>query len=327
MKNAVRFILLLSVMMPSCVGVREILAELETTKSIPPEEDLDFSIQPLIEEELPWAGSAKIVKEEALEFPVRKEQPQVLSDDELIDPSGMTVQTRVVCPKEYGRVKAGTQFGTYLRDLPLKGDGAKVHYYDGTLKANDVYVAVVDMDVGKRDLQQCADAVMRLRAEYLYQSGQYDAIHFNFTNGFNAKYSKWRAGNRISVKGNKVSWYPKGPKTTQYRSFRQYMNMVFAYAGTLSLSRELKPVALPNLQIGDVFIKGGSPGHAVIVVDVAVNKYGEKIFLLAQSYMPAQEIQILKNNHSRGLGPWYKADFETLYTPEWTFKAGELMRF
>jgi len=43
--------------------------------------------------------------------------------------------------------------------------------------------------------------------------------------------------------------------------------------------------------------------------------------------MPAQEIQILKNNHSRGLGPWYKADFETLYTPEWTFKAGELMRF
>ena len=46
------------------------------------------------------------------------------------------------------------------------------------------------------------------------------------------------------------------------------------------------------MQIGDVLIQGGSPGHAVIVVDMAENPAtGEKLYLLAQSYMPAQDIQ------------------------------------
>lgn len=253
--------------------------------------------------------------------------PESPSSKPMIVANGNTIATRILPPKGFVRADATTSFGRYLRNLPLKAEGSKVHYYDGTVKSNDVHVAVVDMDVGKRDLQQCADAVMRLRAEYLYQSEQYDDIHFNFTNGFNASYKKWRMGNRISVKGNKVSWYPSASGNTSYRSFRKYLNMVFAYAGTLSLSRELQPVSLASLQIGDVFIRGGSPGHAVIVVDVAMNDQGEKVFLLAQSYMPAQEIQILKNPNNHSFSPWYQADFETLYTPEWTFEVEELKRF
>ena len=51
-----------------------------------------------------------------------------------------------------------------------------------------------------------------------------------------------------------------------------------------------------DIEIGDVFIQTGNPyGHAIIIVDVAINKNKEKIFMLAQSYMPAQEIHILKN--------------------------------
>ena len=65
--------------------------------------------------------------------------------------------------------------------------------------------------------------------------------------------------------------------------------MVFSYAGTASLSRELAPVNYQDMKIGDVFIQGGHPGHAVIVVDIAVHpKTKKKVFLLAQSYMPAQ---------------------------------------
>jgi hypothetical protein len=91
----------------------------------------------------------------------------------------------------------------------------------------------------------------------------------------------------------------------------------------------LKPIAsASNIQIGDVFIKGGFPGHAVIVVDMAVNKQGKKIFMLAQSYMPAQELQVLKNNNNSKNSPWYSEDFgETLVTPEWTFKKSHLKRF
>jgi len=43
------------------------------------------------------------------------------------------------------------------------------------------------------------------------------------------------------------------------------------------LSKEIKPVNdLNNLQAGDVFIKAGSPGHAMIVVDVATAR--ERIY-------------------------------------------------
>jgi hypothetical protein len=80
---------------------------------------------------------------------------------------------------------------------------------------------------------------------------------------------------------------------------------------------------------GDVFIKGGSPGHAVLVVDMACDpRTGRKIFLLAQSYMPAQDIHILKNPKDAKLSPWYDVEFGTiLYTPEWVFAWSELKRF
>jgi hypothetical protein len=72
-------------------------------------------------------------------------------------------------------------FGTYLRRLPLKPTGSAVRYFDGKQKANpNVYLAVVAMEIGKRDLQQCADAVMRLKAEYHYARKEYGKIHFNF---------------------------------------------------------------------------------------------------------------------------------------------------
>jgi hypothetical protein len=107
------------------------------------------------------------------------------------------------------------------------------------------------------------------------------------------------------------------------------MTFVFRYAGTLSLSKELVPVRLENIQPGDVFIKGGSPGHAVIVMDVTENsKTHEKLFLLAQSYMPAQEIHILRNPENTDTFPWYSTNFTgDLETPEWTFTRDELKRF
>ena len=107
--------------------------------------------------------------------------------------------------------------------------------------------------------------------------------------------------------------------------------MIFNYAGTSSLEKELKPISISEISIGDVFIKGGFPGHAVIVVDMAMNpKNNQKIFLLAQSYMPAQELQILINPSisSNYRACWYSANISTeLETPEWTFKASELKRF
>lgn len=241
-----------------------------------------------------------------------------------------TIKTRFNTPSGFDRIKNNeNSYANYLQSLPLKPHGAKVHYYNGEIKNNNVYEAVINLDVGTQDLQQCADAAMRLRAEYLYHSQQYNKIHFNFTNGFTCDYNNWKAGKRIKLSGNTTTWVQKNGEDASYKTFRKYMDQVFMFAGTASLSKELKSVDIKDMQIGDIFIIGGFPGHAVTVVDMAENtETGEKLFMLAQSYMPAQEIQVLKNFENGNISPWYSLNFgEVLKTPEWTFTNKDLKRF
>lgn len=247
----------------------------------------------------------------------------------LIYPAGTTIVERFSPPPGYNRTNVDN-FGNYLRKLPLHNYGYKVHLYNGEEKANqNVHAAVLNIDVGDKDLQQCADAVMRLRAEYLYKGGDFDKISFNFTNGFPASFAKWASGYRIAVTGNNVIWQPSTAANHTYNSFRQYLDMVFMYAGTLSLSRQLNTVPFTDIQPGDVLLQGGSPGHAVMVMDIAVNEKGEKMFLLAQSYMPAQEIHILVNPANKSISPWYStAEISSvIHTPEWDFTIEDLKRF
>jgi hypothetical protein len=247
-----------------------------------------------------------------------------------INESGRTIAERFNPPSGFERVKEGdNSFTSYLQNLPLKPHNTVVQYYDGGFKSADVYDAVVDLEIGDRDLHQCADAVMRLRAEYLWKNKQYDKIHFNFTNGFRVDYSKWREGYRIKVRGNNVGWVKSAQPSDSYKTFWKYMEIIFSYAGTLSLEKELKPVEYSKMKVGDVLIQGGSPGHAIIVVDMAVNPdSGKKVYLLAQSYMPAQEIQILKNENHGANSPWYELnDSYAVLTPEWDFYTTDLKRF
>ena len=263
-------------------------------------------------------------------IPGADQQASIAAKKSYINKSGETVQERIMVPEGFERIKVETDsFGEYLRNLPLKPDGSKVRYYNGDTKPADVYEAVLDIDVGERDLQQCADSVIRLRAEYLYGKGLFDKISFNFTNGFKADYSTWMKGNRIKISGNKAYWVEQGSASKEYVSFRKYLDIVFAYAGTLSLSKEMKEITLEEMQPGDVFIYGQTPGHCEIVLDMAENKTtGKKIFILAQGYMPAQEMQILKNPSNDEGNPWYEADFgDSLRTPEWEFTKDQLMRF
>lgn len=232
-------------------------------------------------------------------------------------------------PKGFKRVlNKKTSFGAWLQHLPLKENNT-VYLFNGEEKYNQsAQYKVIDIDVGTKDLQQCADAVMRLRAEYLYASNQKEKIHFNYTNGANIPFSKWSSGLYPSLKNNKVVWVSSS-NNESYKSFKKYINNIFMYAGTASLEKELQQVDIQDIEIGDVFIKGGFPGHAVIVVDVATNESSEKCFMVAQSYMPAQNIHILKNPNNSSYSPWYVVSecSDIIETPEWTFYPNQLKRF
>ena len=241
-----------------------------------------------------------------------------------------TLADRFPPPSGYRRtaVEPGS-FAAWLRELPMKPADAAVMLFDGRRKSRqDVHAAVIDIDVEGRDLQQCADAVMRLRAEWLWSIGAHDRIAFDYTGGGRVTYSRFASGERPSEDGKR--WRKSGKADRSYSGFRRYMTNVFVYAGTYSLARELREVAGgTSPQIGDVIIKGGFPGHAVLVVDmVESTTTGSRRFLLAQSYMPAQDIHVLKNPAHQDGDPWYDAPITwPLATPEWTFEAGSLRRW
>lgn len=255
----------------------------------------------------------------------------VVQEEIFIDTTKNIISSRFVTPIDFERVSLeANSFEFYLRNVSLNKHGSSVHYFNGGIKKDrDVYLAVVDKSIGKKDLHQCADAVMRLRADFFYEKQRYDEIHFNFTNGFRVDFSQWRKGKRIVLNGNSTTWVQSVQPSVNEESYWKYLEQIFMYAGTLSLDRELISVELQDMKIGDVFIKGGSPGHAVIVVDMIINKSGQKKFMLAQSYMPAQEIQILRNPANKVKdNPWYELnDFEILSTPEWSFTSNQLKRF
>lgn len=234
--------------------------------------------------------------------------------------SSDTIKGRFAAPEgsQCVMVEDGS-FAAYLRRLPLAPPGTSVLLHTGHLKhRQDVHAAVIDMSLGHRDLQQCADAVMRLRAEFLYTVERPDEIAFDFTNGFRAEWKRWRRGERIKVIGNRCSWVSGAKPDSSHAELLRFMDCVFMYAGTLSLAKELQDASAYPIQPGDVFIKGGSPGHAMIVVDVARTTKGRTFFLLAQSYMPAQQIHVVRNSDSRA-GAWYAQEGDLLRTPEWTF--------
>jgi hypothetical protein len=207
---------------------------------------------------------------------------------------GDTVETRIPVPDGFTRTETDG-FGEFLRSQKLLPDGSPVLLYDGTESPDDVHVAVFAMTVPGRDLQQCADAAIRLRAEYLYSSGQEDKIAFHLTNGFLMEWSKWKEGYRLKEENNKTWWEKTEEPDGSYDDLLAYLYRVFTYAGTLSLSSECGKIDESDMKIGDMFLVGGSPGHCVIVADMARNEDGDTAFLLAQSNMPAQQIHVLKN--------------------------------
>ena len=194
-------------------------------------------------------------------------------------------------------------FGAWLMQLPLRKNNT-LYLHNGTPKPNQrSHYAVLDVPYNGNPLQQCADAVMRLQAEYLYATKAQPAIRFLHQN------------NR----------YLECPVYCTRPQLESYLNNVFTKCGSYNLSAQLTPVAdMQNIQAGDVFVKGGSPGHAMLVAAVAGNAAGEKMFLLVQGFMPAQDMHIVVNPFNEKLSPWYAASGSYIATPGWTFTPEDL---
>lgn len=249
----------------------------------------------------------------------------------IIDESKATIRTRFTPPKGYIWIKeeAGS-FSEYLNYFPLHPPNFPVRDFKAVpIPRQNNHVAILKIDVGDKDLQQCADAWMRLYGEYLWSKKRFDEIGFEFTSGQFFSWNDYKNGTRTKEAGKRVRFIKTGKVDDSYETFREYLNIIFRYAGTISLDRESVPV-LKNSEIksGDYLIKPGSPGHSVIIVGVARNNAGKRLYLLAESFMPAQDIHILRNPDAK-LSPWYELDVNApqTVTAKYIFKPTSIKRF
>ncbi|MCO4292256.1 DUF4846 domain-containing protein [Solitalea sp. MAHUQ-68] len=246
---------------------------------------------------------------------------------------GKTVSERIKPPKGFNWVidEKGS-FGEYLRNMKLEQYGAEILDYNNKPISNQFeHIAVIKKDIGSKDLQQCADAVIRLRADYLWEQKKHDQIEFHFTSGDLFKWNDYKNGIRPIVKSNeKVLFRQAATEDDSYVSYRKYLDILFTYAGTISLNRETQKIKSDReIKTGNIIVTPGSPGHAVIIVGSAINAKGEKVYLLAEGYTPAQSIHIITNPFDSQLDPWYKLSTtkNPTITARYIFKETNIRRF
>ncbi len=248
-----------------------------------------------------------------------------------LNKTGLTVSDRITLPEGYVRTSYEEgSFQKYVQNYPLKEFGAQVINYNGEPYIyQGGHVGVFNLSVPNNGLQQCADALIRLRAEYLWEQNRKSEIGFNFTSGHYCSWKKYAEGYRPKIDGNKVSFHKTARPDTSKENFYKYLNLIFTYAGTLSLYHELPKVStIDAIEVGDLLIYPGSPGHVILVADIAVHENGKKIFIFAQGNTPAQSVHVLKNPNDTSLSPWYEITIgDRLEIPTYYFDNVQLVRF
>lgn len=279
-----------------------------------------------------WNGTGTAGQPQAVSGSAGKKEEKKKKDSVelpiLVD-TGMTLAERINPPKGYQRTEAEKEsFTSFLRSCKLKKSTGVVKTWDGKKREDQSSVqAVFKLPLAGEDLQRAAGSVTRLYAEYFWTNGQFDKISFQFNDGFKAEYAKWREGFRIRKDATGAIWVNGGTVDESRENFEDYMHTVLTYTSAASLEKETKKIKKADIQVGDIFLKTGSASDAVVVVDVCVNKEGEKAFLLAKGGNPAEQFHLLKNP-AHEEDPWYYPD-ELKYpfiTSEGTFEKGTLRR-
>jgi hypothetical protein len=200
-------------------------------------------------------------------------------------------------------VSAGS-YAHWLRHLPLLPPNTPVRRYDGSeiSWATQMTAAVVDLDVGTEDLQQCMDSIIRLRAEYHWSRGRPDAIRFPYAGGLHFSFDEWRRGLRPRKNAaGKQELAPSAAPSDGRKSLLKYLRFMFAMTGTAHYPSAPR-VAFEKLEAGDFFLEPSpSPqqlGHALVILDIARDTSGRTWALVGQGFTPAQDFHILRASSS-----------------------------
>lgn len=213
----------------------------------------------------------------------------------------------------------------FLRHLPAENKPI-VDYKGNQIENQEKRFAILTYDVGNADLQQCADALIRLRSEYLFGQKKYKEIGFHLNSGIFYSWTDYCNGLRPIFRNRKQVLAKTNAVTDiSHTSLRKWLDIVYTYANTVSLCKELKKA--DRLQTGTVIIFPGNPGHCCIIIDEAVTDKQDTVFKMAEGYMPAQSIYILSNPYEPEWNPWYHLGKGEINTASCSFRSYYLKKF
>lgn len=219
-----------------------------------------------------------------------------------------TVGAAFPVPPGAARVPADA-WGESLRSLPLYPPDREVTSYRGDVLHMPA-ARVIELPLVAGDLQQCADSILRLRAEWERKQGREPAYHY--TSGFVSRWADWKAGRRPVVSGSKVTLGGGGKSGDTEANWTGWLTNLFMYAGTRSLGKDtVAPPGTPmaDAEPGDLLVTPGSPGHAVLLLDVARGA-GRTWVLVGQGFMPAQDFHVVSGPNEG----WFEVAGGTLPT-------------
>ncbi len=245
-------------------------------------------------------------------------------------PRSDTLAARFAPPAGYRRFEAPSRsLAAWLRALPMKPPGSPVRTREGRIWVEGAHpglAAVVDLDV--LPWQQCWDTAVRLWAEWRWETGRRTEIAFPYGGGLRRlRWRDWAHGLRPVREGRRFTLRPVAPPARGRRAFLAYLRHLFLRTGTVH-AHLLQRVAPADVRPGDVLVHPGSPGHAVIVLDVARGPGGEAAVLLGEGFIPAQDLHVLAI--AGPLSPWAPVGKETDSVPTPFYGAmrwSELRRF
>lgn len=195
----------------------------------------------------------------------------------------------------FTRVEAAEgSYAAYLRAIPLKEKGAKLHLYSDVVAKNQfLAAAIVDQPLLNK-YEQCADVAIRLWAEYLWQNGRYDEMCFT------------------DVRDSMLCYHcDTVPADSLHACFEAFLTEVYKWCNTASLFQETAPRQFIDVQAGDILVHPAEPGeaygHAIVVVDVAKDSKGRVAILCLEGNTPAREKHIVRNKWL-WRDPWFVID-------------------
>lgn len=110
----------------------------------------------------------------------------------------------------------------FIKHFPRKKSTVVRDYAGNVIKEKSLGV----LDTRVTSVQECADAAIRLRAEFFYSRKEYDKIKFKLTCGLEVPFSKWALGYRVKVNGNNATLV-KTQNTKDYsrENFEEYLKV------------------------------------------------------------------------------------------------------